>query len=125
LLSQNSNNTQTGPAQTCQLSQDDYAVFTALLAGLGGPEDPEEAWQGKRIVIEDVTTQTGEDARKGRDGWGFRSKSNTAPKAETFADFAAKSASECPLDGQFGPPGSHALVKSDELKQAFNKDHDG
>jgi hypothetical protein len=39
----------------CELNQDDYAVFAALLKGLHGPEDPEEAWEGKEMLILDVT----------------------------------------------------------------------
>jgi hypothetical protein len=32
----------------CELTQDDYAVYSALITALGRPEDPEEAWAGER-----------------------------------------------------------------------------
>ncbi len=45
---------QKSPAE-CQLSDDDYSVFTAVLEGLGNPEDPEEAWQGREMLVVDLT----------------------------------------------------------------------
>jgi len=32
--------------ETCELTDIDYAIYGALLQGMGGPEDPEESWSG-------------------------------------------------------------------------------
>ncbi len=109
----------------CQLSQQDYAVFSGLLKGLGGPEDPEEAWQGKTLIIADMTDRSDEDAKNKNAGWGFRSRSKESPKDSTVTDFAAKSAVECSLSAEFGDPKSYELISSDELKQTFKKGQDG
>jgi|ERR1022692_809829 hypothetical protein len=61
----------------CELMQDAYAVFAAFLSGLHGPEDPEEKWEGKEMLIVDVTaTPSKPEGRPSH--WGFRSKSSAA-----------------------------------------------
>src|ERR1700733_741776 len=55
---------------SCELTQEDYAVFAALLNGLHGPEDPEEAGEGKEILIVDVTA-TPENPESQRSGLGL------------------------------------------------------
>lgn len=66
------------PTESCILMDEDYTVYTALLAGLGGPEDPEESWRGKEFVLVDLTAMTDTDATRG--GWGFRSQSKDRPR---------------------------------------------
>ncbi|MBZ5508626.1 MAG: hypothetical protein LAO78_24465 [Acidobacteriia bacterium] len=63
---------------TCTLTNEDYAVFTAVLEGLGKPEDPEEAWQDRDILITDLT-DAGEVEDSQWKGWGFRSNSKATP----------------------------------------------
>jgi|SRR5450432_1536009 len=46
---------QNPPGTSYELSAEDYAVYSALVRQLGGPEDPEEAWQGKEMLILDTT----------------------------------------------------------------------
>lgn len=80
----------------CELTQDDYAVFGALLNGLHGPGDAEEAWEGKETLIANVTATP--DKPEKQANWGFRSNSSAAPSQETFSDYAEKGA-QC-LRGQ-------------------------
>ena len=101
----------------CQLTSEDYAVFTALIAGLGGPEDPEEAWSGKDILITGVTAAPA-DVRSHWGHWGFRSKSKAAPSHDTVVDFERKARSTCVLNPQFAEGKSYKIITQGELDTA-------
>lgn len=107
----------------CELTKDDYAVFTALLKGLQGPEDPEEAWAGKEILISDVTAVPGEAAKKTA-GWGFRSKSKVAPSSETVADYTIKSEGQCTVQGNFEEHASFKIIAKSKIDSFFDKASD-
>jgi hypothetical protein len=81
----------------CTLSAEDYEVFSAVLSALGQPEDPEESWAGKDILLSDVTAQQ-EFKDKQWGGWGFHSKSKATPAKETQADAATKAEDHCQVD---------------------------
>jgi hypothetical protein len=104
----------------CELTQDDYAVFGALITGLGRPEDPEEAWQGKEILIVGLTS-AGTDTKSHWGGWGFRSKSQAAPSHDTIVDFERKARSSCVLKPQFGDVKSYKIITREELDNIFKK----
>jgi hypothetical protein len=108
----------------CELNQDDYAVFAALLKGLHGPEDPEEAWEGKEMLILDVTA-TPAEPEKQASGWGFRSKSNASPSQETFQDYAEKAHDVCEVKPEFGDPQSYKIIPKGQTDAFFRKDGDG
>jgi hypothetical protein len=77
-------NTSPKSEQNCQLTETDYAVYAGLLSDLGGPEDPEESWSGKEIVLVDTTAGGTEDAQRG--GWDFarsRKKVHTMTRSPT------------------------------------------
>lgn len=121
---QSATSTQPGPqkpgATLCALSDDDYAVFTAVLEGLGRPEDPEEAWNGKEILVVDVTRSG--DIDKGQwNGWGFRSNSKAAPSAETRSDFESKAKDECTLKEKWGDPQSYQPLSRKEVDSYFDR----
>jgi hypothetical protein len=103
----------------CELTQEDYAVFAALLKGLQGPEDPEEAWAGKEILISDMTAVPGE-AEKKTTGWGFRSKSKAAPSQETVTDYTGKGQSQCTVQPNFGDP-PYKIIAQSEIDHFFSK----
>ena len=102
----------------CELTQDDYAVYVALITGLGRPEDPEEAWQGKEILIVGLTAAPA-DTKSHWGGWGFRSNSKAAPSPDTVVDFERKARGLCILKPQFGDPGSYKVVTQEELDRIF------
>jgi hypothetical protein len=104
----------------CELTQDDYAVYAALISGLGRPEDPEEAWQGKEILIVGLTAAPG-DTKSHWGGWGFRSSSKAAPSQETVVDFERKARSSCALETQFGDVESHKVITQEELDKIFKE----
>src|SRR5215469_721922 len=106
---------------TCELTQDDYAVFGALLNGLHGPEDPEEAWEGKQMLIADLTTAPFPDKPEGQANWGFRSNSKAAPSRETFSDYVEKAHSTCAVKPEFGDPHSYKIIERDEVNNFFKK----
>ncbi len=115
-------------ATRCELTQADYAVFSGLAKGLGGPEDPEEAWAGKELLI--MASTRGPDnpapsAERVENGWGFRSTSKDAPSQETAQDFLAKSDSNCAISSEFADGKSHALLNQDVLDKTFKKGQDG
>jgi|HubBroStandDraft_4_1064222.scaffolds.fasta_scaffold138929_2 hypothetical protein len=104
--------------ETCELTEIDYAIYGALLQGMGGPEDPEEAWSGKDLLILSTTADAGNvDARRG--GWGFRSRSKERPGEETAADFNAKKGIRCKVKPGFGDPKAYSIIPSDETDQYF------
>lgn len=115
-------------APTCALNDEDYAVFTAVLEGLGKPEDPEEAWRDKEILVTDLTRAGDVDDRQWG-GWGFRSNSTAAPSAETRADYKDKSRFACPLTEGWGQSKLYQPFKHTELDSYFDKKprkgHDG
>lgn len=103
----------------CELTQDDYEVFGALLNGLHGPEDPEEAWEGKEMIIANVTATPGKPEDQAN--WGFRSNSSAAPSQETFRDYAEKAHSVCAVKPEFGNPNAYAIIARDEVDNFFKK----
>jgi hypothetical protein len=113
---------------TCELSEEDYAVFTGILEGLGRPEHPEETWKGKEILVSDVTGQAKiEDRQLNR--WRYPSDSNPAPAAETRVDFIAKGKDECPLKEAWGDPKLYKPLSRKEVSGYFDRKdgrkHDG
>lgn len=104
----------------CELSQEDYSVFTAVLQGLGGPEDPEEAWRGKDLIVVDLTGS--QPLEKDQwNNWGFRSKSKAAPSAETRSDYEAKSKDSCKLKLGWGDAQMYKPLRSEEMSCYFNR----
>lgn len=104
----------------CELTQDDYAVYAALITGLGRPEDPEEAWQGKEILIVGLTAAP-RDTKSHWGDWGFRSKSKAAPSHDTIVDFERKARSSCVLKAEFGDAESYKVIAQEELDKIFKE----
>jgi hypothetical protein len=104
----------------CELTQDDYAVYGALVTGLGRPEDPEEAWQGKEILIIGLTAAPA-DTKSHWGGWGFRSNSKAAPSHDTVVDFERKARSSCILKPRFGDAWSYKVIDPEELEKIFKE----
>jgi len=104
----------------CELTQDDYSVYAALITGLGRPEDPEEAWQGKEILIAGLTAADA-DTKSHWGTWGFRSKSKAVPSHDTIVDFERKARSSCVLKPQFGDVESYKVITQAELDNIFKE----
>ena len=109
---------------TCELSEEDYAVFTGVLEGLGRSEHPE----GKETLVADITGQAQvEDRQLNR--WRYPSGSNPAPAAETRADYIAKGKDACPLKETWGDPKLYKPLSSKEVSGYFyrkdGRKHDG
>ena len=101
-----SQKTPSNAASGCELAEDDYAIYTALMNVLGGPEDPNEPSKAEELVIVDVTEGAAEDSEPSdlqkRDfdlelrhkladtdrwsGWAPPSKPMAMPNDETIAD---------------------------------------
>lgn len=105
-------------AAECELSEEDYSVFTAVLEALGNPEDPEEAWQGKEMLVVDLTGAS--TVEKGQwSGWGLRSKSTAAPSTETRSDYETKSKDACRLKAGWGDARLYKPLASEEMSGYF------
>lgn len=105
---------------TCELGDKDYAVFGALLADIGTPEDPEEQWRGKQFLILDKTADISRtDAKEGM--WGFRSKSKQTPQPETIADFTSKKGDRCPVKTGFGNQNTYSIIEAEETESYFDR----
>lgn len=105
-------------AANCELTADDYAIFTAVVQNLGAPEDPEEAWAGKEILIvrETAKTSKGDFAWS---GWGMRSISTEKPRKGTIENFRERSSVVCAIEAQFADPHQYTLIQQDELDRIF------
>ncbi|HLW51563.1 MAG TPA: hypothetical protein VKW06_01870 [Candidatus Angelobacter sp.] len=119
---------ETQAAKSCELSEEDYSVFTAVLEALGKPEHPEEEWKNKEILVMDATGP-GRVEPGQWNGWGFRSGSSAGPSAETRADFQDKDKDECRLKAGWGNPGLYKPFAKEEFAQLFQEkrtgQHDG
>jgi hypothetical protein len=104
----------------CTLSAEDYEVFSAVLSALGQPEDPEESWAGKDILLSDVTAQQ-EFKDKQWGGWGFHSKSKATPAKETQADAATKAEDHCQVEPKLQVPLSYQMISTEYLNKIFTK----
>ena len=102
----------------CDLTSEDYAVYTSVVQNLGVPEDPEEAWSGKEILIADQTAQTSKD-EIAWSGLGMRSRSDEKPKEETLADFRQKSSAKCTIETHFSDSSHYSLLQQQELDKTF------
>ena len=116
----NANKKTSGPP--CELTNKDYAVYTALINQLGKPEDPEEAWEGKELLIAD-TTGAPNDLKKEWGGWGSTSKA--LPAQETLDNLIAEAKSSCPVKPLFGDPQSYTMITRDEIEKIFKKGSGG
>jgi hypothetical protein len=106
------------PNSVCKMTHEDYEVFSGLLDGLGGPEDPEEAWQGKEFLIISMTEAPGIiESQWGK--WGFRSKSKAAPSAVTVKDFHKKAKLSCPLQQSLRTTHAYKFLADKELEAMF------
>jgi hypothetical protein len=118
---------QDGP-KVCELTDEDYSVFTSVLQDLGKPEDPEEEWRGKEILVLDVTEQGQVEPGQWK-GWGFRSNSKAAPSSETRRDFEARGRGHCQLKENWGDPSLYSSFENKEYQELFDeknsKPHDG
>lgn len=115
---------QTQPPQKsgCEPTPEDYSVYSAVLDDFGPPEDPEEEWRGKKIIISD---QTDVSQKADNAPWGFRSPSKQRPLAETIKNFDARMTSPCHLQALLKTKLSASLVSADDLSKIFKKRGDG
>lgn len=114
-------------SSTCEITQEDNAVFSALMDGLGSPEDPEEAWANKEIVVVSETNIVRSE-NTDRGGWGFRSKSNAAPADETVESLKERAKTSCPLELKFPTSHPYEFISKAEIDSFFGsrkKGHDG
>jgi|HubBroStandDraft_1064217.scaffolds.fasta_scaffold158521_1 hypothetical protein len=111
-------------ALPCELTAEDYAVYSAILDDLGTPEDPEEEWRRSPdfILADRTTVDTFSDYDP---TWGFRSNSKQAPSSQTVADFKARLKKSCAIRPLFKAKISPHLVSNDEISKLFEQKGDG
>lgn len=103
----------------CELTQQDYDVFGGLIQGLGRPEHPEEAWQGKELLILDTTArQPPELQQKAFESY---SNSQSSRSVEAFRDYLKKGHDSCSVKAQFGDSQSHKIIAGNETQDLFSK----
>jgi hypothetical protein len=103
----------------CELTQQDYDVFAGLLQELGKPEHPEEASQGKEMLIVDTTaTQQPEKQDKAFESY---SNSESSRSVEAFRDYLNKVHDSCAVKPQFGGSQSYRIIAGKEIHDLFSK----
>jgi hypothetical protein len=106
-------------SEECDLTPEDYAVYSAVLLNRGKPEDPEERWDDKPdLVISDVT-DSAEDGKSRM--WGFRSASKQGPSDDTVAHFNLRRQGSCHLKPQLDTAISYHLLSEEEHNRIFKK----
>jgi hypothetical protein len=109
---------------TCTLSDEDYAVFTAVVESLG-TERAKASSEKKEILVNDVTS-AGEVTGAKWASWPYPSPSTPAPSAETRVEYKDKSRSVCPLVDAWGNSKLYRPFKHTEIDEYFSKKgHDG
>lgn len=112
-----------GTAEICTITNEDYAVYSAVIGNLGQPEDPEEEWRNKREIVLEESTETEQTAKNS--GWGFKSASKQKPKPETIENYGARAAISCHLEGHFTAKVSPTLVSEESINTYFKGKGDG
>jgi hypothetical protein len=110
-------------ALPCELTPEDYAVYSAILDDLGKPEDPEEEWRDKPDLI--LKDKTDDNQRGSAGAWGFRSNSRQAPLPQTVANFDSRAKNVCAIRPLFKGKNSPRLISSDEISKIFQRKGDG
>jgi hypothetical protein len=95
----------------CELTDDDYAVYAAILEWF---KDPAKALPTKQLLIVDETVSM--EGRNFEADWGAKSKS---PGLETIADFTAKKGDVCSMKPELETLHGYALVSSEEIDGYF------
>jgi hypothetical protein len=103
---------------SCHLTQEDDAVYAALVEALEVPDILRMLAKRNEILIAD-TTAAPRDVRSHFGAWGYQSKSKAAPGKDTVVDFERKAQTSCLLNSQFGDGKSYRVVTRGELDKAF------
>jgi hypothetical protein len=107
--------TQEATGRTCELTQDDYALFGMLLNEFRRPD-------GKEMLIINVTA-TPDKFLETQANSRLRSDSSAAP--DTFGDYAEKAHSACPVKPEFGDPNSYKVIERNEVDNFFKNGFSG
>src|SRR5262249_17881734 len=83
--------TESGSPPACQITDEDYAVYSAVLNKLA--EDPVGELGGNREIILVDSTVSRENANGHR--WGLKSESKQAPASDTIRNFNTRTAAGC------------------------------
>jgi hypothetical protein len=97
----------------CELTDDDYAVYAAILEWF---KDPAKALPTKQLLIVDETVSM--EGRNFEADWGAKSKS---PGLETIADFTAKKGDVCSMKPELETLHGYAVVSSEEIDGYFKQ----
>ncbi|MGA8144499.1 MAG: hypothetical protein WB987_11470 [Candidatus Acidiferrales bacterium] len=109
----------TNPA--CELTADDYTVYSAILDNLGRPQFPE--WKDKRDIILVDATATGETT-DGK-GWGPSSSTNQPPTPETIKNYNSRVAGSCHLQSRFTAKISPTFISKEFTEKNFRDIRNG
>jgi len=94
---------------SCELAEDDYAVYAAVLDAILHSQKPGEDLHGKGVLILNMTA-----------GAGFvRARSSWGRSQETAVDFSAKKGDRCPLKVGFGDSESYRVIPTSEIDDLF------
>jgi hypothetical protein len=107
------------PPEECDLTPEDYAVYSAVLLDRGKPEDPEERWDDKPDLIISDVTDSAEDGKSRM--WGFRSASKQHPSSDTVDHFNLRRQISCHLKPQLDTAISYHFLSEEEHDQIFKK----
>ena len=113
----------------CELTSEDYAVYSAILQRRGKPADPEEGWaENEKPILSESTIKGGTFFRESKRLWssGFSSPSTPEPAKETELDFGKKLIGPICLvrDNITYLPG-YSLLPLREIENIFDTRHDG
>ena len=113
-----SHSNEAGPR--CLITQDDYAVFTAVLDGLPNNYPKEAQYlKGKEPF---VLAETEPPPSLSVDNWKYYDFGSTAPSHETETDFRVRAERSCQLHGSLPTKQPSRLILTEEVSRIFKSE---
>jgi hypothetical protein len=115
-------------ADECDVTTEEYAVYSAVLSGLAKPETGKERRDTKnQFYLSDKTTTSfgGSETRPENAKWSLHSGSTDKPSKATADSFNSKADSSCRLKRSLELNFQHVLIPGDEIRGFFENGSTG
>lgn len=110
-------------ARQSEVSEEEYAVYSAVLDGMfaGGKVAFDSQAEVKRLVIDDHTAQDRDRGDAAGESWAYVRQAMPSLTPEAIADYTAKNKESSPLKRSLRPKLDYVLVERAELDKMFAK----
>ena len=115
-------------ASNCNVTAEEYAVYSAVLHDLGKPEHPAERWDDKpQYVLSDATSTNAGNTYSDPESipWPDHPAPANQPSKVTTKNFSYKSQRSCRLKPLIEPPSGYKLAPSEDICRLFSNPKEG